>query len=209
MRGVFFAPRAFSSRRPPPPVLFPNRREKTRRVFGKTPLVSTENREVFIHCPLLFPTRPQPAISSPAFCLARFPFILSASPFFCQNAAICAKTPLFYHILSEKDEAKQDILQTFFIFASETYVTIVALPAAHLSSLCNRDIPTDEPGSSVGSPPHNRPATASSMGIMCVSVISRNKKISCKCPPRLPSIRRQPILISSFYPPFSPFTARR
>ena len=42
------------------------------------------------------------------------------------------------------------------------------------------------------------------MGIMCVSVISRNKKFSCKCPPRLPSIRRQPILISSFSP-FSSF----
>ena len=169
MRGVFFVPRPYSNRRSPPPVLFPNRRKKTRRVFGKTPLVSTENREVFIHCPLLFSPRSQPALSSPTFRPARFPFILSASPFFCQNAAICAKTPLFYHILSEKDEAKQDILQTFFIFASETYVTIVALPAAHFSSLCNRDIPTDEPGSSVESPPHHRPATASSMA-------------SCACP---------------------------
>ena len=175
----------------------------------KTPLVSIENRDVVVNSSLLFPPRPQPAISSHAFRLARFPFVLSASPFFCQNAAICAKTPLIYHILSEKDETKQDILQTFFIFASETYATIVVLLAAHLSGLCNRGISPDELKCSVEYPPHSQPALASSMGIMCVSVISRNKTFSCKCSPRLPSIRRQTILIRSFYPPFPPFTARR
>ena len=89
-----------------------------------------------------------------------------------------AKTPLIYHILSEKDEAKQDILQTFFIFASETYATIVVLLAAHLSSLYNRGIFPNELECSVGSPPHSWPAPASSMGIMCVSVISQTRHLA-------------------------------
>lgn len=209
MRGVFFVPPSIFKPPSSSAGSFPKSARKNSASFLKNSPCFYRKQGRFCQQFPTFPPRPQPSISSHAFRLARFPFVLSASPFFCQNAAICAKTPLIYHILSEKDEAKQDILQTFFIFASETYATIVVLLAAHLSSLCNRGIFPNELECSVESPPHSQPAPASSMGVMCVSVISRNKKFSCNCPPCLPSIRRQTILIRSFYPPFPPFTARR